>query len=57
MLNVVVHILILQTGSKRKKATINPKNTGDKCFQYTATVALNSEEIDIQKECRILNHL
>ena len=30
---------------KKKKATINPKNTDDKCFQYTATVALNYEEI------------
>ena len=26
---------------KKKKATINPKNPDDKCFQYTATVALN----------------
>ena len=24
---------------KKKKATINPKNTDDKCFQYAATVA------------------
>ena len=30
---------------KKKKATINPKNTDDKCFQYEATVALNYEEI------------
>ena len=30
---------------KKKKATINPKNTDDKCFQYAATVALNYEEI------------
>ena len=31
---------------KKKKATINPKNTDDKCFQYAATVALNYEEIE-----------
>ena len=30
---------------KKKKATINPKNTDDKCFQYTANVALNYEEV------------
>ena len=24
---------------KNKKATINPKNNGDKCFQYALTVA------------------
>ena len=26
---------------KKKKATINPKNTDDKFFQYAAAVALN----------------
>ena len=31
---------------KNKKATINPKNGDDKCFQYAATVKLNSEEIE-----------
>ena len=30
---------------KNKKATIHPINKKDKCFQYTATVALNHEEI------------
>ena len=30
---------------KKKKATINPKDTDDKCFQYAVTVALNYEEI------------
>ena len=30
---------------KKKKAKINAKNEDDKCFQYTATVALNYEEI------------
>ena len=35
---------------KKKKATINPKNTDDKCFQYAATVALNREEIDSHPE-------
>ena len=30
---------------KKKKATINLKNTHNKCFQYAATVALNNEQI------------
>ena len=30
---------------KNKKATINPKNKDDKCFQYTATVPLKYEGI------------
>ena len=30
---------------KKKKATINPKNIDDKCFQYVAIVALNYEEV------------
>ena len=30
---------------KNKKATINPKNKCDKCFQYALTVALNYEKI------------
>ena len=30
---------------KNKKATINPKNNDDKCFQYALTVALNNEQI------------
>ena len=30
---------------KSKKATINPKNKDDKCFQYAPTVALNYKEI------------
>ena len=30
---------------KHKKATINPKNEDDKCFQYALTVALNYEQI------------
>ena len=30
---------------KNKKATINPKNNDDKCFQYALTVALNYERI------------
>ena len=31
---------------KNKKATINPKNKDDKCFQYALTVALNYEQIE-----------
>ena len=30
---------------KKKKATINPKNADDKCFQNAVTFALNYEEI------------
>ena len=30
---------------KKKKATINPKFTDDKCFQYMINVALNYYEI------------
>ena len=30
---------------KNKKATINPKNNDDNCFQYALTVALNYEQI------------
>ena len=30
---------------KNKKATINPKNNDEKCFQYAITVALNLEQI------------
>ena len=30
---------------KKKKVTINQKNTDDKCFQYAVNVALNYEEI------------
>ena len=36
---------------KNKKATINPKNKDDKCFQYPLTVALNYEKLKkIRKE-------
>ena len=31
--------------TKNKKATINPKNKEDKCFQYALTAALNYEKI------------
>ena len=30
---------------KNKKATINPKNDDDKCFQYALTIALNYQNI------------
>ena len=30
---------------KKKKASINPKNKADLCFQYEVTVALNYEKI------------
>ena len=35
---------------KNKKATINPKNNDDKCFQYVLTVALNYEQIKSHPE-------
>ena len=38
----------------KKEATINPKNTDNKCFQYAATVALNYEEFESHPE-RVLN--
>ena len=46
----MVHTLILQTGKKKKKSTINPKNTDDKCFQYTATVTLNYKKSESHPE-------
>ena len=37
---------------KNKKATINPKNNDDNCFQYALTAALNHENIEkTLKEC------
>ena len=40
---------------KNKKATINPKNNDDECFQYAITVSLNHEEInkDLQRTSKI----
>ena len=35
---------------KNKKATINPKNKDDKCFQYALTVTLNYQSIKIHPE-------
>ena len=35
---------------KKKKVTINPKNTDDKCFQYAVTIALNYEETESHPE-------
>ena len=34
----------------KKKATINRKNSDDKCFQYDLTVALNYEQIKNHSE-------
>ena len=36
--------------SKNKKATINPKNDDDKCFQYAVKVALNYQNIKNNSE-------
>ena len=35
---------------KNKKATINPKNNDDKCFQYALAVALSYEQIKIHQD-------
>ena len=35
---------------KKKRSIINSKNTNDKFFQYTATVALNNEEFESHPE-------
>ena len=32
-------------GWKVKKATINPNNNDDRCFQYALTVALNYQNV------------
>ena len=40
--------------SLNKRATINPKNNDDKCFQYAITVSLNHKKVGIHPE-RILN--
>ena len=37
-----------------ERATINPKNKDNKCFQYSITVALNHQNIENHPE-RILN--
>ena len=39
---------------KKEKATTNPKNEDDKCFQYAVTVVLNYGEIESHPE-RVLN--
>ena len=41
--------IVSQDWIKKKKATINPKNTDDKCFQYAATVALKYDEIESER--------
>ena len=49
-----LHIISLNRGGsyivspewlKTKKATVNPKNNDDKCFQYTLTVATDHKQI------------
>ena len=37
-------------GIKKKNTTVNPKIKDDKCFQYSATAALNFEEIELHPE-------
>ena len=62
-----IHKTKLKTGKSQikppewilnKRATINPKNKGNKCFQYSITAALNHKTLKtIQKEYQILNPL
>ena len=40
---------------KNKKATINPKNNDDNCFQYALTVALNHQNIEKKPSKNIEN--
>ena len=47
---MVVHILILWDWIKKKKATINPKNEDDKCFQYGVAFALNYGDTESHPE-------
>ena len=58
-LNYIFHkIDIKRSGScieapkwiKNKKATINPQNKDDKCFQYAVTIALNYDRIENHPE-------
>ena len=44
---------------KNKKATINPKNNNEKCFQYAVAVALNYQKKSktIKKEYQKLSLL
>ena len=44
---------------KNKRATTNPENNDDNCFQYALTVALNHQNIEkkMLKQCRKLNLL
>ena len=39
---------------KNKKATINPENNDDNCFQYALTVALNHQNIGKKNPQKIL---
>ena len=67
ILDIYIHNIKLKRGKpyikssewiSSKKATINPKNTKDKCFQYAITVALNHQKlITTQKKYQILNLL
>ena len=41
--------------AERKKATINPKNNDDKCFQYAVAVALNYQNIKNKSRKNIKN--
>ena len=38
---------------KKEKATINPKNTDDKCFQYAVTVKLWRNQVESRKSFKL----
>ena len=38
---------------KTSKSTINPKDNDNKCFQYTATVAVNPDKIGKKSEINL----
>ena len=44
-LNIGGSYIVFPGWFRNKKATINPKNNGNKCFQYALTVTLNYQNI------------
>ena len=54
----MVHILILQTEKKKKKATINPKYKDDNLFNMQQQLHSIVEELSgTHKDFEILNHI
>ena len=67
LLSYYIHKINLKRGKSyikspewilKKRATTNPKNKDNKCFQYPITAALNHQKLEsIQKEYQTLNPL